>query len=158
MVYIVERLILQTVYALKRGNSSIFRCKIGGFKSRAGYNGARTVYFLGQCNIFIQQMLIAQFGVVIKWLVNLQMNWTSIVTLSRDSHLKVDKSQKQSLFTTSKTDRHLPSQKVCQRISVMKTKTAVFVVFKTKRYTMPMLLKHECVCFHYWDSLTNILA
>ena len=33
----------------------------------------------------------------------------------------------------SKTDRHLLHQKVCQRISVMKTNTAVFVVFKTKR-------------------------
>ena len=33
----------------------------------------------------------------------------------------------------SKTDRHLLRQKVRQRISVMKTNTAVFVVFKTKR-------------------------
>ena len=36
-------------------------------------------------------------------------------------------------FTTSKTDRHLLRQKVRQRISVMKTNTGVFVVFKTKR-------------------------
>ena len=36
-------------------------------------------------------------------------------------------------FTTSKMDRHLLHQKVCQRISVMKTNTGVFVVFKTKR-------------------------
>ena len=35
-------------------------------------------------------MLKGQFGVVIKWLVNLEMNWTSIATLS---HLKVAKSQ-----------------------------------------------------------------
>ena len=28
----------------KQGNSSIFGSKIRGFKSRAGYNGARTVY------------------------------------------------------------------------------------------------------------------
>ena len=32
----------------------------------------------------------------------------------------------------SKTDRHLLRQKVRQRISVMKTNTGVFVVFKTK--------------------------
>ena len=47
----------------------------------------------------------------------------------------------------SKMDRHLLRQKVCQRISVMKTNTGVFVVFKTKRK-----LKYqfsECVCFHY---------
>ena len=33
----------------------------------------------------------------------------------------------------SKTDRQLLRQKVRQRISVMKTNTGVFVVFKTKR-------------------------
>jgi hypothetical protein len=33
----------------------------------------------------------------------------------------------------SKTDCHLLRQKACQRISVMKTNTGVFVVFKTKR-------------------------
>ena len=33
----------------------------------------------------------------------------------------------------SKTYRHLLRQKVRQRISVMKTNTAVFVVFTTKR-------------------------
>ena len=38
-----------------------------------------------------------------------------------------------SLFTTSKTDHHLLRQKLRQRISVMETNTAVFVVFKTKR-------------------------
>ena len=37
-----------------------------------------------------------------------------------------------SIFTTSKTDRQLLRQKVRQRISVMKTNTSVFVVFKTK--------------------------
>ena len=36
-----------------------------------------------------------------------------------------------SIFTTSKRDRLLLCQKVCQRISVMKTNTGVFVVFKT---------------------------
>ena len=36
-------------------------------------------------------------------------------------------------FTTSKMDRHLLHQKNCQRISVMKTNTAAFVVFKTRR-------------------------
>ena len=41
--------------------------------------------------------------------------------------------QKWSLFTTSKTDRQLLRQKVHQRISVMKTNTGVFVVFKAKR-------------------------
>ena len=33
----------------------------------------------------------------------------------------------------SKTDPHFLRQKVCQRISVMKTNTGGFVVFKTKR-------------------------
>ena len=33
----------------------------------------------------------------------------------------------------SKTDRQLLHQKVRQRITVMKTNTGVFVVFKTKR-------------------------
>ena len=33
----------------------------------------------------------------------------------------------------SKMDRHLLRQKARQRISVMKTNTGVFVVFKTKR-------------------------
>ena len=36
-------------------------------------------------------------------------------------------------FTTSKTDRHLLSRKVRQRISAMKTNPRVFDVFKTKR-------------------------
>ena len=40
---------------------------------------------------------------------------------------------KWSIFTTSKTDRQLLRQQVRQRISVMKTNTGVFVVFKTKR-------------------------
>ena len=42
------------------------------------------------------------------------------------------KIQKQSLFTTSIMDRQLLRQKVRQKISVMKTNTGVFVVFKTK--------------------------
>ena len=33
----------------------------------------------------------------------------------------------------SKADHHLLRQKVRQRISIMKTKTGAFVVFKTKR-------------------------
>ena len=33
----------------------------------------------------------------------------------------------------SKTASHLVCQKLCQRISVMKTNTSVFVVFKTYR-------------------------
>ena len=40
---------------------------------------------------------------------------------------------KQSLSTTSNTDRQLLRQKFHQKISVMKTNTAVFLVFKTKR-------------------------
>ena len=43
------------------------------------------------------------------------------------------KESKCSIFTTSKTDCQLLRQKVRQRISVMKTNTGVFVVFKTKR-------------------------
>ena len=64
-----------------------------------------------------------------------------------------------SLFTTSKTDCQLFCQKIRHRISVMKTNTGVFVVFKRNRE-----LKHQFsgnikfVCFHYWDSLTNFLT
>ena len=36
-------------------------------------------------------------------------------------------------FTSSKRDRHLLRQKVCQIISVIMTNTCVFAVFKTKR-------------------------
>jgi hypothetical protein len=39
---------------------------------------------------------------------------------------------KRSIFTISKMDHQLLRQKVCQRISVMKTNNGVFVVFKTK--------------------------
>ena len=38
-----------------------------------------------------------------------------------------------SLLQRQKADRHLLRQKVRERISVMKTNTGVFVVFKTKR-------------------------
>ena len=57
---------------------------------------------------------------------------------------------KRSLFTTSKTDRHLLRKKVRQRISAMKTNTGVFVVFKTKRELKCQFSGNiECVCFHY---------
>ena len=54
--------------------------------------------------------------------------------LKRLIHLISAKSSSLKLesFTTSKTDSHLLGQKVCQRISVMKTNTGVFVVVKTK--------------------------
>ena len=45
---------------------------------------------------------------------------------------RVAKSLKLESFTTSKTDRHLLRKKVHQRISVTKTNTGVFDVFKTK--------------------------
>ena len=41
------------------------------------------------------------------------------------------KTQQLESFATSKTDRHLLHQKVCQKISVIITNTCVFVVFKT---------------------------
>ena len=48
VAYIVERLVLQTIYVIKKGNSSIFGPKICGLKLRAisnqkRYNGALTV-------------------------------------------------------------------------------------------------------------------
>ena len=52
------------------------------------------------------------------------------------NHKKTEKNfslQELESFTTSKTDRHLLRQKVCQKISVIITNTCVFVVFKTKR-------------------------
>ena len=42
-------------------------------------------------------------------------------------------------FTRSKTDRYLLRQKFRQRISVVKTKTGVFVVFKIKLKTKCMV-------------------
>ena len=42
-VYIVERLVLQTIYVLNKEIFQFLGLKIRGFKSRAGYNGARTV-------------------------------------------------------------------------------------------------------------------
>ena len=50
----------------------------------------------------------------------------------------------------SKTDRQLLGQKVRQRISVMKTNTGIFVVFKTKHELRCQFSGNiECVCFHY---------
>ena len=47
-------------------------------------------------------------------------------------------------------DRQLLRQKVCQGISVMKTNTGVFVVFKTKRELKCQFSGNkECLCFHY---------
>ena len=71
--------------------------------------------------------------------------------------------QKQSLSTTSSMDRHLLHQKIRHIISVMKTNTGVFVVFKTKRelkcqnelFWSIILWKYQCLCFHYWDYLTS---
>ena len=56
---------------------------------------------------------------------------------------------KLKFFTTSKSDRQLSRQKIRQRISVMKTNTGVFVVFKTKRKLKCHFFGNiECVCFH----------
>jgi len=61
-------------------------------------------------------------------------------------------------FTTSKMDRQLLRRGVCQRVSVMKTNNGVFVVFKTKHDLKYQFSGNiECVCFRYWDSLTNFL-
>ena len=66
---------------------------------------------------------------------------------------------KRSILTISKMDHQLLRQKVCQRISVMKTNTGVFVVFKTRRELKCQFSENiECVCFYYWDSLTNFLT
>ena len=43
VVYVVERLVLQTVYVLKRGNSSILRSKIRGLYLRAVSNQERVI-------------------------------------------------------------------------------------------------------------------
>ena len=55
--------------------------------------------------------------------------------------------------------RSLERKKVHQRISVLKTDTGVFVVFKTKHELKCQFSGNiECVCFHYRDSLTNFLT
>ena len=52
-------------------------------------------------------------------------------------------------------ERQLLHQKVRQIILVMKTNTSVFVVFKTKHELKCQFSGIiECVCLHYWDSLT----
>ena len=56
----------------------------------------------------------------------------------------------------SKTDRQLFRQKVCQRISVMKTNTGVFDVFKTKHE-----LKHRVCLFsllRFYDELFDVIS
>ena len=66
---------------------------------------------------------------------------------------------KQRFFTMSKRDHHLLRKKVCQRISVMKINTGVFVVFKTEHELKCQFSGNiECICFHRWDSLTNFLS
>ena len=58
--------------------------------------------------------------------------------------------QEQSLYKMSNMDCQLLRQKVHQKISVMKTNSGVFVVFKTKReLKCHNELKHCSVCFHY---------
>ena len=58
---------------------------------------------------------------------------------------------KRSPFTTAKKmDHQLLHQKVLQTISVMKTNTGVFVVFKKKCELKSQFSGNiECVCFHY---------
>ena len=56
--------------------------------------------------------------------------------------------EKRSIYTISKTDSQLFCQKVRQRISVMKTKSSVFVLFKTKRKLKCQFTENtECVGF-----------
>ena len=51
----------------------------------------------------------------------------------------------------SKTDRQLLGQKVCQRISVMKTNNGIFVVFKAKhKIKMPIFWRN------IWRSVLDI--
>ena len=60
-------------------------------------------------------------------------SWWQILSQHQSKYLRGPKSVWIEIPSTSKTDHHLLHQKVCQRISVMKTNTGVFVVYKTKR-------------------------
>ena len=70
--------------------------------------------------------------------------------------LKAASKHKWTFFTTSKTDRHLLCQKVRQRISVMKTNTGVFVVFKTKRQ-LKCQFSGNRVCLNSFDKPFDII-
>ena len=58
--------------------------------------------------------------------------------------------------SNSKKGPQLLRQKVCQRISVMKTNNGVFVVFKTKHESKCQF--SEKTLLYYWDSLMNFLT
>ena len=60
-------------------------------------------------------------------------------------------------FLNFLTESQLLRQNFFQRISEMKTNTGVFVVFKTKNEQKRQFAGNMCVCFLYWDSLTNCL-
>ena len=58
----------------------------------------------------------------------------------------------------SKTDRHLLGQKVRQRISVMKTNTGVFVVFKTKHDLKCLFSGNiEGLLLRFFDELFDVI-
>ena len=70
---------------------------------------------------------------------------------------------KQSLSTTSNTDCQLLYKKSCQKshqkLSLMKTKNGVsskIVCFGILIHILSWRQhKHQCLCFHYWEFLTN---
>ena len=68
---------------------------------------------------------------------------------------------KRNIFTTSKTDHQLLCQKVCQKISVMKTNTGVFLCLQDEMcIKMPTFSgKSECLflSLRFSDKFSNVI-
>jgi hypothetical protein len=64
---------------------------------------------------------------------------------------------KAQYFYNIKTDRQLLRQKVCQRISVMKTINGVFVVFKTKHELKCQFSGNTSPLLRFFDELFDVV-
>ena len=79
-------------------------------------------------------------------------------------HLLLRLKQERKFSTALIIERQLSRQKICQKFSVIITNTCVFSVFKTK-YELKcqnelflFCFVIRCVCFDYWEFLTNFLT
>ena len=93
-------------------------------------------------------------------------NWTDFFLnklFQLSSYLKITiKACLAEVFYSFKMDRHFLRQKVCQRISVMKTNTGVFVIFKSKRGLKMLILWKHRLCFFsllrtFWRSFFDVI-
>ena len=93
-------------------------------------------------------------------------NWTDFFLnklFQLSSYLKITiKACLAEVFYSFKMDRHFLRQKVCQRISVMKTNTVFFVVFMSKRGLKMLILWKHRLCFFsllrtFWQSFFDVI-